>query len=84
MWKGKAVVAGRTSGALLQIKNGKNGILVSSPEEAGRAIARLLKNKKLRDKLGKAAQKSVKQKFLFPRFLLDNLKIYQLLYYYTT
>ena len=76
MWKAKAVVAGKTSGALLQIKSGKNGILVSSPEEAGRAVVRLLKNKKLRDKLGKAARKSVKQKFLIPRFLLDNLKIY--------
>lgn len=77
MWKEKAMVAGKTSGSLLQIKNGKTGILVSSSKETAKAIVRLLRNKKMRDQLGKAARKSVKQKFLFPRFLLDNLKIYQ-------
>lgn len=76
MWKGKAVIAGLTEGATLQIKNGKNGILVSSPEEAARAIVRLIKDEKLRKHLGKAAHQSVKRKFLMLRFILDNVKVY--------
>jgi trehalose synthase len=76
MWKGKPVIAGMTQGALLQIKNGKDGILVSSPEETARAIIRLVKDEKLRNRLGKAARQSVKRRFLFPRFILDNVRIY--------
>ena len=76
MWKGKAVVAGRTSGSLIQINNNKNGILISSTEEAAHAIVRLVKSKELRDKLGEAAHESVKNHFLLSRFLLDNLKLY--------
>lgn len=76
MWKGKAVIAGLTEGATLQIKNGKNGILVSSPEEAAKAIVSLIKNEKLRQRLGKTAHQSVKRKFLMLRFILDNVKVY--------
>lgn len=77
MWKGKAVIAGRTAGALLQIQDGKNGVLIDSPEEAAKAAVRLLKDEKLRERLGRAAHFSVKRKFLFLRSVLDHLKIYQ-------
>lgn len=76
MWKGQPVIARISSGALIQIKNGENGILVASPEEMGKAIVRLLKNEKLCVKIGKAAQASVRKNFLMPRFILDNLKLY--------
>ncbi|MBU1036742.1 glycosyltransferase [Patescibacteria group bacterium] len=76
MWKGKAVIAGKSQGALVQIKNKKNGIIISSPKEAGTAIVRLLQNNNERLRLGKAAVKSVKRKFLLPRFILENLKAY--------
>jgi trehalose synthase len=77
MWKGKPVVAGKTSGAIIQIRNGKNGLLVSSPDEAGRAIVRLLEHPDLRAKLGRAARESVRRHFLMPRFIADNLALYQ-------
>lgn len=76
MWKGKAVVGGKTSGISLQIKNGKNGILVSSPEEAARAVVRLVKDEKLRERLGRAAKRSVQKRFLLSRLLLDHAKLY--------
>ena len=76
MWKGKPVIARITSGSSLQIKNKKNGILVNSPEETARAIIRLWQDKKLREKMGKAAKLSVKRHFLMPRFILDNLRVY--------
>jgi len=75
MWKGKQIIARTNSGALLQIENNKNGILVNSPEEIGKAVVYLLQNKKLGERLGKAAKFSVKRNFLMPRFILDNLKL---------
>ena len=76
MWKGKAVIAGKTIGSMMQIKNNINGILVTSNEEAAKAIVRLVKDEKLRDKLGKAAKETVKNKFLIVHPLLDHLKLY--------
>jgi len=76
MWKGKAVIGGQTTGIALQIKHGRNGFLVSSVEEAAEYLIRLLKDSSLREKIGQAAQESVKEKFLLSRFVLDHLKIY--------
>lgn len=76
MWKEKPVVAGMTEGARMQIAQGKNGILVSSPEDAAKAIVRLCKDKNLAQKIGRAARETVKKKFLFSRFLLENLQAY--------
>jgi trehalose synthase len=77
MWKEKAVVAGNVGGIKLQIKDGKNGFLVSSPGEAGERIVKLLKDEKLREKLGRAAKETVREKFLMPRLLRDYLKLFR-------
>ncbi len=77
MWKGKPVVAGATSGAFVQIKSGKNGIIVSSAEEAAKAIIKLVKDERMRDRLGRAARETVRRRFLMPRFVLDNIKLYR-------
>jgi trehalose synthase len=77
MWKSKVVIAGTASGALLQIKNGENGILASSAPEVAQAIVQLVKDKPLREKLGKAAHQSVQDQFLLPRFILENIKVYR-------
>jgi len=76
MWKGKPVIAGDTEGARLQITNGKNGIIVASPKAAGRALVRLLKNKTLRERLGRNAHRSVAKKFLFGRYIREHLQLY--------
>jgi len=76
MWKGKAVIAGATSGAKVQIKDGRTGIMVSSPEEAARAIIETIKDETMRRRLGRAARESVRRRFLMPRFIADNLKLY--------
>ena len=78
MWKGKAVVGGKTEGIMLQIKNNKNGVVVSSPEEAAEKLIKLIKDRKLRGRLGKVARKTVKKKFLMSRLVLDHLKLYTL------
>ena len=77
MWKGKAVIAGDAQGPRLQIQSGKNGIIVNSPRQAATAIVRLINNQSLRKKLGQVAKQTVRKNFLFPRFVLDNLKVYR-------
>src|SRR5690606_7171432 len=52
MWKGAAVVGGNAGGIKHQIVNGENGFLVSSIEETAERIVQLIKDKKLREKLG--------------------------------
>jgi trehalose synthase len=76
MWKAKPVIGGNVGGIKLQIKNGKNGFLVSSVKEAAERITQLLKNKKLAERLGLQARITVQQKFLMPRLLRDYLKLF--------
>ena len=78
MWKGKAVVGGPASGIQRQISNGKNGFIARGPEELAKKIIFLLGHSESRKKIGKAARQSVLKKFLFPRFVLDHLKLYKL------
>ena len=76
MIKGRPVIGGNVGGIKLQIKNGKNGFLVSSPEEAAKRIIQLIKNPELAEEMGIAARQTVKEKFLMPRLLRDYLKLF--------
>ncbi|MEE8131454.1 MAG: glycosyltransferase [Candidatus Paceibacterota bacterium] len=76
MWKWKTVIAGTAAGLKLQIQNNKNGFIVKNPKEAARIIVRLLKNPKIRKKIGRQARLSVKKKYLITRLLNDHLKLY--------
>jgi len=76
MIKGKPVIAGNVGGLKLQIKNGENGFLVNSVDEAADRIVELMQNPELRKRLGEAAEKSAKANFLTPRLLLDYLKLF--------
>ncbi len=76
MWKAKPLIAKKSTGALLQIKNKYNGILISSSEEIANWVAYLLKNKKYATRLGLNARNSVKKNFLLLHFVLNNLKCY--------
>ncbi|MBU1159699.1 glycosyltransferase [Patescibacteria group bacterium] len=77
MWKNKPVIGGKGTGIGLQIKNGKNGFLVSSTQEISDLIIKLIENKNLGEKIGASAHKTIKEKFLMPRLILDFLKIYK-------
>jgi len=76
MWKGKPIVGGNVGGIKIQIKNGKNGFLVNSPEEAAKRIVQLIKNPKLAERMGREAKKTAGEKFLIPRLLRDYLKLF--------
>lgn len=76
MWKGTPVIAGNVGGIRYQIKNGQNGYLVNSPEEAAERIVTLLKNPKLRNAMGKRAKESVRKNFLITRLLEQYLDLF--------
>jgi trehalose synthase len=68
MWKGTPVIGGNTGGIKYQIKDGESGFLVSSVEETAERIVQLLRNEKLRIRMGKKAKESVKNNFLFTNY----------------
>jgi trehalose synthase len=76
MWKGTPVIGGNVGGIRYQIENGVNGFLVSSIEEAAARIVQLLKDKKLRDEMGKKARETVRQKFLLTRYVEQYLDLF--------
>jgi trehalose synthase len=60
MWKDTPVIGGSVGGIRYQIEDGVNGFLVSSVEEAAERIVELLKDKKLRDEMGRKARETVR------------------------
>jgi len=77
MWKKKAVIAGDAGGVKVQIKDGENGFLVSTPEETAKRLVQIIKDKKMADQIGERAHQTVKEKFLMPRLLQDYFKIFK-------
>jgi trehalose synthase len=83
MWKGAAVIGGNVGGIRHQIRDGVNGYLVSSIEEAADRIVRLLKDKRLRHSLGEKAKHTVASRFLLTRYMeqcLDLFNSYEVVY----
>ncbi|MEH2553691.1 trehalose synthase [Bradyrhizobium algeriense] len=75
MWKGAAVVGGNVGGIRHQIKDGWNGFLVKTPDEAAARIVQVLKDPQLREQLGSRAKESVREKFLMSRLLEEWLDL---------
>jgi trehalose synthase len=76
MWKRTPVIGGNVGGIRYQIKNGANGFLVSTVEEAAKRIVQLVKDKKLRERMGKKAKETVRKKFLLTRYLEQYLNLF--------
>ncbi len=75
MWKGRPVIGGNAGGIRIQIDDGANGYLVSSPEECARRIVTLLQDRELAAYIGAAGRASVRRRFLLPRLALDYLRV---------
>jgi len=76
LWKGTPVVAGNVGGIKLQIKNNINGFLVDNKKECIDKVTFLLNNPEAAHKMGLRGKEVVREKFLLPRLLRDELKIY--------
>jgi trehalose synthase len=76
MWKGTPVIGGNVGGIRYQIRDGVNGFLVSSLEEAAKRMVQLIKDKKLRKRMGEKAKETVRRKFLLTRYLEQYLDLF--------
>ncbi|HEY5046252.1 MAG TPA: glycosyltransferase [Solirubrobacteraceae bacterium] len=75
LWKGTPVVAGRAGGIPLQMPEGVGGVLVDSVEECAAAMRTLLNDGELRDQLGRRGREHVREHFLLPRLLMEELRL---------
>jgi len=75
MWKGTPVIGGNVGGIRHQIRDGVNGFLVESVEQATQRIVQLLKDRRLREELGRAAKESVRERFLMTRLMEEWLDL---------
>jgi trehalose synthase len=75
LWKKTPVVAGRAGGIPLQMSDGAGGILVESVEECAHAIVRLLQDDELAHHLAERGHERVRDHFLLPRLLLNELTL---------
>ncbi|WNG33286.1 glycosyltransferase [Archangium minus] len=79
LWKGTPVVAGRVGGIPMQMPPGTGGILVDSVEECADALLHLLRHPQVAHTLGQSGRERVRQHFLMPRLLLDELRLLETL-----
>ena len=75
MWKGAAVIGGNVGGIKHQIEDGVNGYLVDNVKDTAARIVALLKDRALRERLGRKARESVRRRFLMPRLMEDWLDL---------
>jgi trehalose synthase len=75
LWKGTPVVAGRAGGIPMQMPEGVGGLLVDSVEECATAMLRLLNDRELAEQRGRSGREHVRQHFLLPRLLMEELRL---------
>ncbi len=75
LWKGTPVIAGRAGGIPLQMPEGVGGVLVDSTEECAKAMLKLLGDRELCEQLGGSGQERVREHFLLPRLLMEELRL---------
>lgn len=75
LWKGTPVVAGRTGGIPLQMADGVGGYLVDDVPGCAESIHRLLDDPSHASELAEAGRRRVREHFLLPRLLLNELDL---------
>ncbi len=76
MWKSRAVIGGNVGGIRLQIEDTVNGFLVSSNKEAAERIVQLLRDKQLREEMGRRGHETVRKNFLLTRYAEQYLDLF--------
>lgn len=75
LWKGTPVVAGRAGGIPLQMADGAGGLLVNTVDECAGALVSLLEDSERARELGRLGRERVREHFLIPRLLLNELEL---------
>lgn len=73
MWKDQPVVGTSATGLRTQISDGENGFIADDTETAARRTIKLIQDRDLWQKLGKAAHKRVEDNYLLPMMALEYL-----------
>lgn len=76
LWAGRPVIGGNVGGIPLQIEDGRTGFLVSTIEQTAKRIVELLDDPEKATAMGAAGHELVRQKFLLPRLMRDQLKFW--------
>ena len=71
MYKRRPVIGGNVGGIRLQVEDGVGGYLVESVEACGARLIELLEDDELRRRMGDAAHRRVRDRFLTTRELED-------------
>ena len=75
LWKARPLVASRAGGIPMQVTAG-GGILVDTIPEAAAACVKLLKDPEFAREMGRRGKEHVREHFLTPRLLRDDLKLF--------
>ncbi len=75
LWKQTPVVAGRAGGIPMQMPEGVGGVLVDSVQECAAGMLALLNDRKLAAQLGSSGREHVREHFLLPRLLMEELEL---------
>jgi trehalose synthase len=79
-WKGAAVIGGNVGGIRRQIRDGENGFLVDTVDQAAERIVQVLTNWRLRQRISERARETVRANFLMSRLVenwIDVLSAFQ-------
>ena len=75
LWKETPVIAGNTGGIPLQMPGDLSNYLVDSIEECAEKIVYLLENPAISKRLGQEGKEVIRQNFLMPRLIRDELTL---------
>jgi trehalose synthase len=75
LWKATPIVAGNTGGIPLQMRGELGEYLISSEEECAQRVIYLLQHPEFASELGKIGREHIRQNFLMPRLVRDELKL---------
>src|SRR6266702_2897020 len=77
LWKGTPVVAGRAGGIPLQLHDEVGGFLVDSVEDCAARTLWLLRHPEEGKAIGTRGREEVREHFLLPRLIADELRLYE-------
>ena len=75
LWKARPMVASRVGGIPMQVTAG-GGILIDTIPEAAAACTKILKDPEFAREMGRRGKEHVREHYLMPRQLRDNLRLY--------
>jgi trehalose synthase len=75
VWKGTPIVAGNTGGIPLQVQDWVGGFLVNTTQECAEKVTYLLTHSDESEEIARRGWQRIRDNFLMPRLLLDELKL---------